>query len=38
MLKHEDRFDAIEIKSAQTYNSEFEKGLKKWSRKHLKIV
>ncbi|KAA6352366.1 hypothetical protein EZS27_000316 [termite gut metagenome] len=28
LLKHGDRFDAVEIKSAQTYNTEFEKGLK----------
>ncbi|NDV58655.1 ATP-binding protein [Bacteroides sp. 519] len=28
LLKHGDHFDAIEIKSAQTYNTEFEKGLK----------
>ncbi|KAA6343209.1 hypothetical protein EZS27_009079 [termite gut metagenome] len=28
LLKHGDRFDAIEIKSAQTYHTEFEKGLK----------
>lgn len=28
ILKHGDHFDAIEIKSAQTYNVEFEKGLK----------
>lgn len=28
LLKHGDRFEAIEIKSAQTYNTDFEKGLK----------
>ncbi len=28
MLKHGDHFDAIEIKSSQTYNPDFEKGLK----------
>lgn len=28
LLKHGDHFDAIEIKSAQTYNPEFKKGLK----------
>ncbi len=28
LLRHGDRFDAVEIKSAQTYNTDFEKGLK----------
>ncbi|MBF0650815.1 ATP-binding protein [Dysgonomonas sp. GY75] len=28
VIRHGDRFDAIEVKSAQTYNTEFEKGLK----------
>ena len=28
LCKHGDRFDAIEIKSSQTYNVDFEKGLK----------
>lgn len=28
LLKHGERFDAIEIKSAQTFNTDFEKGLK----------
>ena len=28
LLRHGDRFDAVEIKSAQTYHTNFEKGLK----------
>lgn len=28
MLRYADRFDAIEVKSAKTYNPDFEKGLK----------
>lgn len=28
LLKHSDRFDAVEIKSSQTFNTDFEKGLK----------
>ena len=32
LLKYGERFNAIEIKSAQTYNTEFEKGLKTISK------